>query len=124
MSTPATAADSPRRRKRIATGPKRPRYLASRDLDRVMIMLVTLMGEVSALRDRIDTHEALADADKAVTTDEVEHYAITEPRQARREEIRMAMVRRVFRVLMEELETGKSLPSVDLATLLDPEKPE
>jgi hypothetical protein len=114
MSTQAKAARATVRRKRVATGPKRPRYLVDRDLDRMMIMLVALMGEVSSLRDRIDTHEALADAGKTNKTDEVEQYAITKERHSRREEIRMAMVRRVFRVLMEELESGKSTSSFDL----------
>ncbi len=87
----------------------------------MMIMLITLMGEVSSLRDRIDTHEALADADKSSQTEEVERYAISEVRHARREELRGAMVRRVFRVLMEELETGKSSSSFDLSKVFEPE---
>ena len=91
-------------RKRIANGPARPRYLESRDLDRMMIMFVTLMGEISSLRDRLDTHELLADAGRMASTDEVETAQVPEPRLTRREEVRMAMVRRVFRVLMEDLE--------------------
>ena len=90
-------------RKRIARGPARPRYLASRDLDRMMIMFVTLMGEVSALRDRLDTHEALADAGRTNRTDEVESFAISDERLTRREQRRLAMARRVFRVLADEL---------------------
>jgi hypothetical protein len=111
-------------RKRIATGPKRPRYLADRDLDRMMIMLVALMGEVSSLRDRLDTHEALGDAGRPLNTGEVEAYKLDESRNLRREEERMAMVRRVFRVLKEELETGKTAGASDLASrfgAVDPE---
>jgi len=91
-------------RKRIANGPARPRYLESRDLDRMMIMFVTLMGELSALRDRLDSHELLADAGRMARTGDVEAVAANEERLARREELRMAMVRRVFRVLMEDLQ--------------------
>ena len=121
MATPASPGKSATRRKRVAAGPKRPRYLADRDLDRMMIMLVTLMGEVSTIRDRLDTHEALGDAGKPVNTAEVEGYAVGEERHARREEIRMAMVRRVFRVLMEELESRKATSSFDLKTIFEPE---
>lgn len=95
------------RRKRVATGPARPRYLANRDLDRMMLMFVALMGEVSALRDRLDTHEDLADAGLPCRTQSVEMHSPAAERAAQREERRLASVRRVFRVLMEELEGGK-----------------
>jgi hypothetical protein len=103
MSDNSTSPKASRPRKRIAKGPARPRYLASRDLDRMMIMFVALMGEVSALRDRLDTHEALADADCAIRTDDVEKFKISEERLSRREQQRLAMARRVFRVLADEL---------------------
>jgi hypothetical protein len=93
-------------RKRIAKGPARPRYLANRDMDRMMIMFVTLMGEVSALRDRLDTHEALADAGKPHRTEEVESFKLSEQREAQREQQRLAMARRVFRVMQEELDNS------------------
>jgi hypothetical protein len=103
MATNSATANSMRPRKRIARGPARPRYLASRDLDRMMIMFVTLMGEVSALRDRLDTHEALADAGRTSRTDEVEGFKVTDERLSHREQQRLAMARRVFRVLADEL---------------------
>jgi hypothetical protein len=103
METNAAVNSPMQPRKRIARGPARPRYLASRDLDRLMIMFVTLMGEVSALRDRLDTHEALADAGKTQKTDEVEGFKISEERLTRRQEQQLAMARRVFRVLADEL---------------------
>lgn len=124
MSTGETSSSSPARRRRVAAGPRRPRYLVERDLDRMMIMLVTLMGEVSALRDRLDTHEALADAGEAGKTAMVEAYQVEEQRLLRREETRMAMVRRVFRVLMEELEGGKSAGGSALAKILESESAE
>ena len=103
METNTAGSRSMQPRKRIARGPARPRFLASRDLDRMMIMFVTLMGEVSALRDRLDTHEALADAGKTQKTGEVEGYQISEERLSRRQERQLAMARRVFRVMADEL---------------------
>lgn len=101
------------RRKRIAAGPKRPRYLADRDLDRMMIMFVALMGEMSALRDRLDTHEALAEEGQLCRSDAVERFHSSEARSLQRENMRSASVRRVFRVLMEELENGPSSAGLD-----------
>ena len=116
------AGSTPGRRKRVAAGPRRPRYLSDRDLDRVVIMLVTLMAEVSALRDRVDTHEALADGGGNSRTADVEGYAVTEARLVRREAMRSSMVRRVFRVLMEEIEADSSAPAFDFSGAVQTDK--
>lgn len=91
-------------RRRIAAGPARPRYLQGADLDRVMMMLIALMSEVSAIRDRLDTHEALAEQGAAAHFDAVEAFALTESRAAQRDARRDAMMKRIFRVLLEEVE--------------------
>jgi hypothetical protein len=49
-------------RPRKATGPDRPVYFNAGDIDRVMAILLALVSEVAAMRDRIDTHERLAGA--------------------------------------------------------------
>ncbi len=91
-------------RKRVAKGPRRPQYLESPDLDRVMMMLTALVGEVSTLRDRLDTHEALAESGTLATREAVEGFTLTADRQAIREARREAMVKRVYRVVMEEVD--------------------
>jgi hypothetical protein len=91
-------------RKRIAKGPQRPRYLDSPDLDRMMIMFVALISEVSAIRDRLDTSEALVEQGLKPTSANIEAYKLTPERSARRDEERARMLRRIFRVLQEELE--------------------
>lgn len=88
----------------MARGPKRPVYLGDPDLDRVMMMLTALAGEVSALRDRIDTHERLALAGQVATAAAVEAYAGASEVSEHRATARAAMLNRVFRVLFEELE--------------------
>jgi uncharacterized membrane protein YccC len=92
---------------RVARGPKRPIYLGDPDLDRVMMMLTALAGEVSALRDRIDTHEQLALAGQVGTAAAVEAYAPTPEVTQRRADARAAMLNRVYRVLLEELELAR-----------------
>ena len=89
-------------RRRFARGQSRPHYLAAGDVDAVMIMLVALISEVSALRDRIDTHEALADNGLVGTRDAVEGYKVDPERHARRDVERQQMLKRVLRVITEE----------------------
>ncbi|WP_425229951.1 hypothetical protein [Sphingomonas sp.] len=89
-------------RRRFARGQSRPDYLRPGDVDQVMIMLVALMSEVSALRDRLDTHEAVAALGGATTTAAIEAYEQTSERHAQRETNRAAMLKRVLRVVTEE----------------------
>jgi hypothetical protein len=104
MAAMADAADTVmvRPRPRKARGQERPVYLDNPDLDRVTIMLVGLMAEVSALRDRLDTHEALAELGAVATTGAVERYTLDPDRREARDRRRDAMLDRVLRVLFEE----------------------
>lgn len=99
--TQTNAATRNRPRPRRARGQERPTYL-SPDLDRIMIMFTGLMAEVSALRDRVDTHEALAEQGKIATSDAVERYELDDERRSARDARRDAMLSRVLRVLYEE----------------------
>lgn len=90
-----------RARPRRARGQDRPTYL-SPDLDRIMIMFTGLMAEVSALRDRLDTHEALAEQRQVATSAAVEQYELSVERRDARDLRRDAMLSRVLRVLYEE----------------------
>ncbi|WP_404479986.1 hypothetical protein [Novosphingobium sp. BL-52-GroH] len=90
-----------RPRPRLARGQARPTFL-SPDLDRVVIMVTSLMAEVSALRDRLDTHEALAENGEVATRAAVEGFELDGDRQAAREARRDAMLNRMLRVLVEE----------------------
>jgi hypothetical protein len=106
-------------RKRVAKGPRRPQYLQTVEQDKFMFMLGALLSEVSAIRDRLDTHEALAGLGRPITAAEVEAYQITDERQQARSAERDAMLRRVFRVLLEELEEAReSLSSKELEAVL------
>lgn len=90
-----------RPRPRLARGQERPTYLQP-DIDRVFIMFTALMTEVSALRDRIDTHEALAERGQVATVAAVEAFEIDAQRRSQRDARRDAMIGRVLRVLFEE----------------------
>jgi hypothetical protein len=101
----------PRRRlarKRIAKGPPRPQYFESRDQDRMMIMFVALMAEVMAIRDRLDTDETLLERTGTLSAEAIEAFRPDDVKEEAREAARLAMMRRVFRVLREEFEGGKA----------------
>jgi hypothetical protein len=91
-------------RKRVAIGPPRPQYLNSPDADKVVMMLLALAADVSALRDRLDTHEALAEKGVQPTPKKVEAFKLDDRRRSQRESQRQAMIRRVLRVLTEEVD--------------------
>jgi len=105
-----TASPPPRPRKRIAKGPPRPDYLASRDLDRMMIMFVAMLAELSALRDRLETHEVLLARDGTLSPASIEAFRPSPELEAERESRRLASLRRVFRVLREEFEDYAEAP--------------
>jgi hypothetical protein len=108
LADPPVRAEARKPRRRWARGADRPEYMRADDgdIDRVMVMMVALMAEVSALRDRLDTHEAVAELGGAITTAAIEAYELTPERQAAREANRQAMLKRVLRAITEEREAA------------------
>ena len=96
-------------RRRFAKGPKRPSYLRAEDTDRLFFTLVNALGEISALRDRLDTHEALAEQGILPTRAAVEAYRPDEARDAVRRNERAVTLRRVFRLITEDYEAKVTL---------------
>jgi hypothetical protein len=92
------------KRPRKATGPDRQTYFNEGDVDRVMAILLALVSEVAAIRDRLDTHERLAGAGEAPTRDKVEAYRPDPATEEDREAWRDAYIRRLFRVITEDVE--------------------
>lgn len=99
MSTPDR-----RPRRRVAVGPRRPQYLRDVESDRLMMIVTALTAEVSALRDRLDTHEVLSASGQQPTAAAIEAFVPDAACHARREADRMALLKRVYRVLTEELD--------------------
>jgi len=95
---------------RAARGPKRPDYMGNPDLDRFMMMFTALMSDVSALRDRLDTHEQLAIEGKVATPDAIEAFEASPEDVARRSALRDAFLKRIFRVVFEDLERAERGP--------------
>jgi hypothetical protein len=93
------------KRPRKAIGPDRQTYFNDGDVDRVMAILLALVSEVAAIRDRLDTHERLAETGLAAEPDAVETYRPDPAAEASREAWRDAYIRRLFRVITEDVET-------------------
>ncbi len=94
------------KRPRKAVGSERPSYFKESDIDRVMAILLALVSEVASIRDRLDTHERIAGA--APSPQRVEAYAPDAATEEEREAWRDAYIRRLFRVITEDVEMLRS----------------
>lgn len=87
---------------------KRPSFFENPEVDRVLAIVMAVAGEVSVLRDRLDTMERLLDSRGVLSRDDIEAYrpddAVEEERQAWRSEY----LERVLRVVHHELESDAS----------------
>jgi hypothetical protein len=99
MSDPA----KPVKLARTAKG-KRPRYFADPATDKLLNMVVNLLGELSVTRDRLDTVERLLEARGVVPLAEIEAYRPPRETEAARDERRAQMIQRVLRPVEMELE--------------------
>jgi len=75
---------------------KRPDFLGDPDKERMLSMLMALVGEVSVLRERMDTIERLLDARGTISRADIESYA---PDRAAGQE-RGAMIREYIARIM------------------------
>ena len=67
-------------------------------VDQVMTFFIELMTEVSVLRDRLDTVEALLQDNTVLTREAIDAYVHDESGEQRRAAARKAMLERVMRV--------------------------
>lgn len=86
---------------RFAKG-KRPISLANQQTDQLLSIVIALMGEVSVLRDRLDTVERLAEEKGLILRQEIETYKPDTPIIQEREQSRAEYVDRILRILKED----------------------
>ena len=89
--------------KRKARG-ERPYFFADPSVDKLLAMLMGLAGEVSVLRDRLDTVERLAEQNRLFTREEIENYTPDEAALKERAERREIFLGEVTRIIHAELE--------------------
>lgn len=83
---------------------KRPVYFDDPQVDQLLSIVLELMGEVSVLRERLDTLERLAEAAGILSRTEIEAYQPSEAVAAERSQWRKAYLQRVLRVLQAEVD--------------------
>lgn len=83
---------------------KRPVYLQSPENDKLLAIVMALVGEVSVLRDRLDTIERLLQTKDLISFQEMENYAPSERVMQEREKWRAEYLARVLRILEEDSE--------------------
>ncbi len=83
---------------------ERPFFFDNPDVDKLLSMLMGLAGEVSVMRDRMDTIEQLAAERNLFTADDIEAYKpsaeVMQQRAARRQE----MLGEITRIVYSEIE--------------------
>ena len=96
------------RAKRIRTAKgRRPYFFDDPDIDRLLAMIMALAGEVSILRERMDTHERLAQKKKPATHQAIEDYKPDETTEAFRAQWRADYIARILRIVQVELDQIK-----------------
>ncbi len=88
---------------RTAKG-KRPQYFEDPATDKLLAIVVSLVSEVSVLRDRLDTVESLIEKEKLFSRDDIETFEPSEEQRTVREERRAEYLDRVFHIIQSELD--------------------
>ncbi|MCT7983260.1 hypothetical protein NG796_08140 [Laspinema sp. A4] len=81
---------------------KRPVYLQNPEQDQLLAIALALAGEVSVLRERLDTIERIAETKGLFTAAEIEAYQPDPQGEQEREQWRAEYIARVLRVLQED----------------------
>ena len=83
---------------------RRPDYFDDPAIDRLLSMVLSLVGEVSAVRDRLDTVERLLDAKGTISREDIERYAPDRDAGEERGLATKAYIARIMRGFQQELE--------------------
>lgn len=81
---------------------KRPVYFDDPQTDKVLAIVMALIGEVSVLRERLDTIERLLEAKDILAIADIEAYQPDDEVAKQREQWRAEYIARVLRVLQIE----------------------
>lgn len=84
---------------------KRPTFFKNPEVDRILAIVMAVAGELSVLRDRMDTLERIAERKGYVTREEIEAFPVDEAVEADRQQWREEYLERVLRVIHHELES-------------------
>ena len=83
---------------------RRPDYFDDPAIDRLLSMVLSLVGEVSVVRDRLDTVERLLDAKGTISREDIERYAPDRDAGEERGLATKAYIARIMRGFQQEQE--------------------
>ncbi len=83
---------------------KKPTFFADPQADKVLAIVMALAGEVSVLRERLDTVERVLDTKGVLTRQDIETYRPDDSATEERERWRADYLDRLLRVVREEQE--------------------
>lgn len=83
---------------------KRPIYFQDPEVDKLLAIVMALAGEVSVLRERLDTLERLLAEKEIISLAEIEAYQPDEQVMQEREQWRTDYIARLLRVIEEEVD--------------------
>lgn len=83
---------------------QRPVYLNDPQEDKMLAIIMALAGEVSVLRERLDTVERLLETKGILSTVEIENYQPDERISEQREQWRIEYIARILRILEQEID--------------------
>jgi hypothetical protein len=93
---------------------KRPQYFEDPAVDRTLSIVMALVGEVSVLRERLDTVERLLDAKGTVSRADIESYAPDRATGRERALITRNYIARVMRGVQQDMEAmAENEPGLD-----------
>ncbi|HEX8756478.1 MAG TPA: hypothetical protein VF745_09075 [Steroidobacteraceae bacterium] len=83
---------------------RRPQYFDDPALDRLLSMVMAVVGEVSVLRERLDTVERLLETRGSLTRADIESYTPDQAAALERANLTREYIARVMRGLQQEVE--------------------
>jgi len=105
MATTPTqpAKNHPPKALRTAKG-KKPQYFSDPAIDKLLSIVISMAGELSVTRERLDTVERLLAEKKILPTSEINHYHPSEEVDAVRAQQRAQFIETLLRVVEAEFE--------------------
>jgi hypothetical protein len=79
-------------------------YLNDPQEDKMLAIIMALAGEVSVLRERLDTVERLLETKGILSTVDIENHQPDERISEQREQWRIEYIARILRILEEEID--------------------
>ena len=93
---------------------RRPAYFDDPAIDRTLSIVMAIAGEVSVLRERLDTVERLLDAKGTISRADIEAYAPDRTAGAERALLTKEYIARILRGVQQDMEAlGESGPNVE-----------